>query len=189
MQLHSLLRLALIKAMWIPRSSSMEITTEEIKLQVLLHNPLKKLLVPLGLSVPLSEFSEEAIEQGQVAGMATEAFCTTILNLATDPTSSLNQFKPERRPTLIAPPPIPFGWGRFNIPTYQQPTARGTDAQCEPHVYPLCQSGEYIPPRKRKHAITVWETQSRGILHESVNIVRTSFRVTTTHRGGRNSGR
>lgn len=85
--LYTQLRLALIKTMWVPRDYRLTVTTDEIKLTVLLVNPLKHLAVPLGLALPLASFPELDTDPTS----ACDAFCTTLTELATDPTSSLNQ--------------------------------------------------------------------------------------------------
>lgn len=90
--LYTQLRLALIKTMWVPRSYKLSVTTDEVQLQVLLYNPLKHVAVPLGLALPLASFPEETDDSyGGIAEAACTAFCATITELATNPTSSINQ--------------------------------------------------------------------------------------------------
>ena len=84
--LYTQLRLALIKTMWVPRDYRLTVTTDEIKLTVLLVNPLKHLDVPLGLALPLATFPKDTLTSS-----ACDAFCTTLTELAPDPTSLLNQ--------------------------------------------------------------------------------------------------
>jgi hypothetical protein len=84
--LYTQMRLALIKSMWVPRDYKLTVTTDEIQLQVALVNPLKKSLVPLALSLPLAQFSEETLTSEACA-----AFCSTLTELATNPTSSINK--------------------------------------------------------------------------------------------------